>query len=174
MDEHYLPADIAGLIGLVLLTVWPLLRERRAMLLAQTAGAMAFIAHYLLIGALTGAAMVSISVVQALAALSEERPHWRRLVYLSTIPALAAMTAVTWQGLPSLFAALGLALTTAARWQRSVAALRVLFLVSAVAWIAHDILAGSLQGIVADIACGAGLVHALWRDRRSRAGLARA
>lgn len=174
MGEHSLPADLAGLVGFVLLTAWPLLRGRRAMLLAQTAGAFAFIAHYLLIGALTGAAMVSMSVVQALAALSEERPLWRRLVYLATVPALMALTAVTWAGLPSLCAALGLALTTAARWQRSVTALRVLFLASAVAWVAHDILAGSLQGILADIACGAGLVHALRRDRRPRAGLARA
>jgi hypothetical protein len=174
MDQHSLVADLAGLIGLVLLTAWPLLRGRRAILLAQSAGAMAFVVHYLLIGALTGAAMVSMSVVQALAALSEERPLWRRLVYLATIPALVAMTAVTWAGLPSLCAALGLALTTAARWQRSVTALRVLFLASAGAWVAHDFLTGSLQGIVADIACGIGLVHALRRDQRSRARMAEA
>ncbi len=45
MAVHGRVADVAGSGGFVLLTVWPPLRGRRAILAAPTAGAVAFVLH---------------------------------------------------------------------------------------------------------------------------------
>lgn len=157
-------ADLAGAAGFVLVALWPWLSGRRALLAGQGASAGAFAVHYLLIGALTGAAMSGLSVVQVATAWPDDRAGWHRAVYAATVPALAVLTASTWAGWPSACAAAGMALATVARWSRSALVLRVLFLAAGACWVAHDLLTGSAFGLLADLLCMVGLVVGALRD----------
>lgn len=154
----------AGLIAFVLVAAWPLLRGRVPLLIGQAVAAAAFAAHYLLIGAVTGGLLSLVSVIQCLSAVPPPGP-WIRPIYAATVPSLAILTLLSWSGWPSACAALGLTLATAARWQRNPAALRTLFLLSGIAWVAHDILTDSLYGLAADLVCMLVLADGIRRHR---------
>ena len=166
MDE-VLPTMAAGfgMVGLAGTVLWPLLRTRRALLLGQAASAAAFVLHYALIGATTGAWVTTLSIVQAILAFPEHRPRWRALVYLLSAPGLLWATAATWQGAESAFAGAGMALASLGRWGRTAAAVRVPFLLAAGAWAVHDALVLSLPGLGADLLCAATLAAGYRRDR---------
>lgn len=159
-------SDLAGSVGLALIVVWPLLRGRRAILAGQAASALAFVLHYLLIGAATGAAMASLSLVQAVTAWPAVRPWWCGALYGATVPALAVLAATTWAGPASAWAAAGLALATLARWLRRPCRMRAAFFLAGACWIAHDFIAGSLFGLSADALCMAALVLGHLREIR--------
>lgn len=169
LGTDFTVANIFGLIGFALIVLWPLLRSRTTLLAGQGASAASFAIHYLLIGAVTGAAMCGLSVLQVAAAWTEQRRWWQRAVYIATMPVLAALSAATWAGWPSACAAAGMALATAARWQRSTAAIRSLFLLAGVCWIAHDLLTRSLFGLGADVLGMLTLIIGAWRDRMNGA-----
>src|SRR5262249_20366704 len=79
--------------------------------------------------------------------------RWPRLrwVYYALVPALGGASLVTWHGLPSVLAATATALSTIGRMQRNEILLRVLLLASTPCWTAHDLMVGSLPGLVADV-----------------------
>lgn len=166
MADTSLLAEGFGAVGFALLVAWPLLRGRRGILAGQAASAAAYGIHYALIGAMTGAVMLLLSVTQALAAWNEERSKTQGLVYAATIPALVVLTWMTWKGPISICAAAGLVMSSLGRWQRSPLMLRLMFLGSGVAWIAHDMLAGSAPALLGDLLATGALVYGLWRDRR--------
>jgi Bacterial inner membrane protein len=69
------------------------------------------------------------------------------------VPLLLGAAAVTWQGWLSLLSAMATALSTLGRMQGNEIALRVLMLASAPFWATHDLLVGSLPGLLADLSC---------------------
>ncbi|MBP2291058.1 YgjV family protein [Azospirillum rugosum] len=158
-------ADLFGGVGLALVAAWPWLTGRRALLAGQGASALAFALHYASLGAATGAAMSGLSVAQVAVAWADTRPRWRGALYAATAPALAVLVGWTWAGPESACAAAGLAFAMAARWARTAHGLRLLSMGSAWAWLAHDIIAGSVFGFVADVACMVGLAVGVLRAR---------
>ncbi|MBP2294706.1 YgjV family protein [Azospirillum rugosum] len=161
-------SDLAGFVGLALVAVWPLLKGRRALLAGQSASTGAFLVHYLLAGSVTAAAMCGLSIVQAGAAWSDDRSWWRKALFVATLPALALLASLTWAGPASAWSAAGLALATVARWQVRPDRLRLLFLLAAAAWIVHDVLTGSVPGLLADLLCAASLAYG-WARGAGRA-----
>jgi len=161
--EILTPAALSGAAGFLLVAAWPLLKGRRALLVGQAGAALAFLLHYLLIGATTGAAMSGLSIVQTGAAFPDERRWWHGALYAATVPALAVLVFMTWAGPASACAAVGLALTTAARWLKHPLMLRLLSVLACIAWAVHDVLTGSALGLLADIACMVNLY--LFRER---------
>jgi hypothetical protein len=145
-----LPAIVLGAGGIACNFMWPLFRRREAMLGAQATACAFFTAHYALIGASTGATMTTLAGMQALAAIPlGSRPGFR-VVYLATLPLIAAAMLTSWHGLPSFFAALGLALTSVGRYQLDVKLFRTLILTSIPAWSVHNVLVGSIPGLCSD------------------------
>ncbi|NNE69043.1 MAG: YgjV family protein, partial [Rhodothermales bacterium] len=115
-----------GFAGVGANTLWPVFRGRTTMLLIQTLGAAAFATHYLLIGADTAATLLVVAGLQALAAIPLGTRASFRLVYLATIPLIALIMAWSWQGLPSVFASLGLATISLGRYQTRIIPFRAL------------------------------------------------
>ena len=113
-----LAANLLGACGILGNFAWPLFRRRESMLAAQATACAFFTAHFLLIGANTGAVMTTFAGVQAILAIPLGTRPGFRAVYLLTLPITAAGLALTWHGLPSLFAALGLALAEQQRHHR--------------------------------------------------------
>ncbi|MBP2233404.1 hypothetical protein J2847_006742 [Azospirillum agricola] len=165
MIDQIVLADAFGVVGFIIVALWPLARTRRALLFGQGVSAAAFTVHYLLIGAATGAVVTSLSLVQVATAWpAGARPWWCHALYASTSPMLVALTWATWVGWPSLLAGLGLGLATAARWQRRGASMRILLLLAAGAWLAHDTLIASAPGVLADLLCAGTLLYGWLRD----------
>ncbi|MEM1447566.1 MAG: YgjV family protein [Planctomycetota bacterium] len=139
-----------GFAGAFMNVVWPLFPGRRGMLLAQVGVSVFFGAHYALTGAVTGAIMNTLAMVQALLAIPlGERPGFR-IAYLATLPVIAACLWASWSGPPSAFAAAGFALVSLGRYQLSTIRFRVLLLAAIPPWIAHNVAVGSIPGLVAD------------------------
>jgi hypothetical protein len=145
-----LVANVLGAGGVLGNFAWPLFRRRESMLASQAVACGFFTAHFMMIGATTGAAMTVLAGLQALAAIPlGSRPGFRKL-YLAMLPVIAAAMLASWHGFPSFFAALGLALTSVGRYQLDAARFRALVLTSIPAWSVHNVLTGSIPGLCSD------------------------
>lgn len=143
-------ALLLGLAGVLLNILWPLRRGRRVMLLIQALAGLCFAAHYAMIGARTGSLMNGLAALQALAAIPLGTRPGFRTVYLLTLPAIALGLALTWMGWPSACAALGMAGISLGRYQTRVLPFRVILLATIPCWVGHNILVGSLPGLLSD------------------------
>ena len=141
----------AGLIGMVCLASWPLFRARWAMLTIYIGNNLAFVAHYALLGHWTAVAMNGLMGVQTVVAIMLVRQPKLRSAYYALVPALAAASLMTWQGLPSFLSAAATTLSTVGRIQTNETALRVILLASTPFWMGHDLIVGSLPGLIADV-----------------------
>lgn len=120
------------------------------MLLAQAALSAFFGLHFALEGATTGAAMNGLALTQALLAIPlGERPGFR-VAYLATLPMIGLAVFYTWSGAPSVFAAVGFAMISLARYQLTTKRFRVYFLLAVPCWMVHNALIGSAPGLIAD------------------------
>ena len=144
-------AAAAGLAGMVCLAAWPLFRRRSTMLATYIGNNLAFAVHYGLLHHWTAVAMNGLMGVQTVAAIWLVRWPWLRWPYYALMPALGAASIITWHGSSSVLAAAATALSTIGRMQRNEIVLRSLLLASTPCWTAHDLMVGSLPGLVADL-----------------------
>ena len=112
---------------------------------------LAFAVHYGMLHHWTAVLMNGVMGVQTVAAIGLVRWAWLRWPYYALMPVLGAASLATWHGLPSYMAAAATALSTIGRMQRSDIVLRTLLLASTPFWTAHDLMVGSLPGLVADL-----------------------
>ena len=154
MLDAFLAAPLTqavGLAGTAAGMSWPLFRGRLGILLGQLAACMAFAVHFALLGATTGAVMNALASAQVLAAIPLGARPGFRLVYLGLLPVIAVGAALTWNGGPSLFAALGLAFVSLGRYQTRVVPLRLFMGVALPCWFVHNALIGSVPGMISDV-----------------------
>ena len=164
--------DIFGSLGLTLGFLAGLMPRRPWMLAGSAACAACFGAHYLKLGALTGAAMCAVAVVQSLVSLTclgaLSRTGWVHPLFAATTLLAAWLTITTWNGTPSACAAVGTLLATAARLQAAPQTMRLLFLGASLCWAGHNLLVGSVFGLTCDLLTLLGLGIALWRALPAR------
>jgi hypothetical protein len=144
-------AAVSGLFAMVCLAIWPLFRTRSTMLVTYIGNNLGFGVHYALLGHWTAVAMNGVMGVQAVVAILLVRVPALRWVYYVLMPVLAAAIFMTWQGLPSFLSAAATTLSTIGRLQSNETALRVLLLMSTPFWATHDLVVGSLPGLIADL-----------------------
>jgi hypothetical protein len=144
-------AAAAGLVGMVCLAAWPLFRRRSAMLGTYIGNNVGFVVHYGLLGQWTAVAMNSIMIAQSVVAILLVQCPRLRWVYYALMPLLGAASIATWHGLPSFLSAAATTLSTIGRMQRNEIILRILLLASTPFWTAHDLVIGSLPGLIADV-----------------------
>ncbi|SMF82519.1 inner membrane protein [Azospirillum oryzae] len=144
-------AQLIGFCGTIGGMLWPFFRSRAGMLLVQLVPCLCFTVHYAMMGAPTASALNALAALQVLAALAiGARPAFR-LVYLAILPVIAAVMAVTWTGLPSVFAAAGMAAISLARYQTRVTPFRGIMLVALPCWFVHNSLVGSVPAMISDV-----------------------
>ena len=144
------PATCAGALAVAVNCSWPLQRNRRLILILQSASAMLFGLHYLLLGAPTAAAMNAAGVIQAVSAAMIGSRRLRLGLFGATIAASLATTIATFAGITSVLAQSGALLSALGRLQRAPQAIRWCFLASEVFWVTHNVLVGSRWGLTAD------------------------
>ncbi|MFA7332051.1 MAG: YgjV family protein [Candidatus Delongbacteria bacterium] len=165
-------AMLLGLTGVALNLLWPLLRGRRKMLVLQALSGLCFLLHYALIEAWTGSLMNGLATLQALAAIPLGTRPGFRVAYLLTLPAIALGLALTWMGWPSVFASLGMAGISLGRYQTRVLPFRLILLLTIPFWTGHNLLVGSLPGLLSDALVSVSSLVGLWilvRERRAAA-----
>ena len=131
MIDAFLAAPLAqgiGLAGTACGMSWPLFHGRLGMLLGQLATNLCFALHYALLGAETGCAMNLLAAAQ-----------------------VAAGVVLTWNGMPSLFAALGFGFVSLARYQTEVRPFRLAMAVAFPCWFTHNLLVASAPGMLSDV-----------------------
>jgi hypothetical protein len=139
----------------------------------QIAGSLLFAVHYLLLGAPTAAAMCATGALQGLGlVLLVGRQKWIAIVGITTAIAVG-VTALTWTGIPSLLVQAGQIMSGLGRLQLDTQRLRWCFLLSVVFWTTHNLMVGSVFGLVSDTLSMSSLILGLWRNRQL-AQLARA
>jgi hypothetical protein len=144
-------AAVAGVTAMVCFATWPLFRTRWMMLMVYIGNNLGFALHYALLGHWTAVAMNGLMSVQTVVAIMLVRQPRLRCAYYALMPVLALASVVTWQGPPSFLAASATTLSTIGRMQTNDAVLRVLLLASTPFWAAHDLIAGSVPGLAADV-----------------------
>lgn len=164
-----------GLIGAALAVAWPIFRTRTNMLLAQSGVAFFFGVHYVMEGAITGAAMNALAFTQALLAIPLGGRPGFRIAYLATLPLIGLALALTWSGAASVFAGVGFAMISLGRYQLSAIRFRTFLLIAVPCWMMHNWTVGSVPGLIADsctLVTSAWMLHLDVQVERSRAALA--
>lgn len=159
------PANLAGFVALGSSVTWPLLRGRRSILGVQVAGSLLFALHYLLLGAPTAAAMCVMGALQGIALVVLIGRRKRIGAVGATLAVSAAVTALTWTGLPSLLSQMGQLMSAVGRLQMDTQRLRLWFLASVGFWVTHNLMVGSVFGLASDTLSLTSLLLGLWRNR---------
>ena len=157
------PATYAGALAVAVNCSWPLQKSRRLILALQTASALLFGLHYLLLGAPTAAAMNAAGVIQAVSAAMIGNRRLRLSIFGATILASLATTIATFAGATSVLAQTGGLFSALGRLQRGTQAIRWCFLGSEVFWVSHNLLVGSRWGLTSDTLAVTTLAIGLWR-----------
>ncbi len=159
-----------GLFGVACNVGWPFLRGRSAMLWGQTVGCVAFALHYLLLGAHTGSLMAALAGLQAVLAIPLGRDPRFRVIYLATLPVIAAAMVLSWMGIASAFVAVAMGVTSVGRYQTNEVPFRAMMLACIPFWSAHNVIVGSIPGLLSDALSFAAGAWMLWVTvRRLRA-----
>lgn len=166
-------STVVGALAVAVNSSWPTLRSRKRILAVQAVGSSLFGLHFLLIGSGTAAAMCAAGIIQGVTAAVVARRGVRLGIVGATLLAGAAVTALTWRGLPSGFAQAGGLLSASGRLQRDAQRLRWFFLGSEMCWTTHNLMVGSPWGLTSDAVAVTMLTAGLWRGRRARARAAR-
>jgi len=157
-----------GYAGAATGMMWPLCRGRTAILIAQIVSNILFTLHYAMMGADTGAALSVMSVLQAAAAIPlGEKPGFR-YVYLATLPVIGLSLALTWNGVPSVFASLGTALVSLGRYQTDIFRMRLVLFAAGPGWFIHNLIVWSAPGMATDVLCAVLNARVLFRMYRER------
>ncbi|MFG5121142.1 YgjV family protein [Methylorubrum sp. POS3] len=171
--------DLFGALGLSLGFASGLMPRRDWILVTAAACSLCFALHFFRLGAYTGTAMCTVSILQSLVAAyaigNGERPAWIVPLFTGSSVVAAGLTLATWNGWPSACAGIGALLATLARLQAEPQAMRRLFLGASYCWAVHNLLVGSVFGLTCDCLTLSALAIALKRGSRTRnAGLASA
>ncbi|MBL6930880.1 MAG: YgjV family protein [Rhodospirillales bacterium] len=124
--------------------------------------------HFLMINALTGAAMSAIGIVRLLVAIwISSRPDVRQ-VYLLFLPIIWGACWLTFTSWVDFLPAAGYTLGTLAVYQREMLKTRLLFLAAHPFWLAYNLLVGSQGGIAMELANILSSSTAIIRHNRRR------
>lgn len=88
-------ATLFGVAGVSCGAGWTLHRSKTTIMMTQALCSACFITHDLLIGAISGGSMSILSLTQSLIICSGRRNRLLTTLYLATLPAMVALTALT-------------------------------------------------------------------------------
>ncbi|MCP1610208.1 hypothetical protein J2848_001867 [Azospirillum lipoferum] len=158
------PVAATGIAGLSAATLSTLLGSRRAILLTQATASSLFLIHFLLLGAQTGMLICGLGLIQMAVRVQRQPCRVLGLLYALTVPAALAVAALSWQGPMSALSVTGFLLATLGRWQSAVGPMRLCFILATLVGSGHNLLAGSVFGLVSDAMGLTGHCVSLWRS----------
>ena len=144
-------ASAFGVFGVVANLTWPLMRNRSALLAWQVVACALMLVHFELLGAHTGALIMFVAGVQAALTIPLGRlPHFK-FIYLGSLLLTPLVCFLSWQGAQSVFSSQALAIVCVANFQLNQVHQRALLITAIFAWAAHNVMVGSVPGLVSNV-----------------------
>ena len=144
-------ATVFGLLGVLANVCWPLMRERKSLLAGQVLACVFMLTHFALLDARTGSVIMAVAGIQALLAIPLESNQKFKYIYLGSLIFTPIVCIATWQGAPSVFSSLALAIVCIANFQLNQVHQRALLIMAIFAWFAHNLLVVSVPGIISNV-----------------------
>jgi hypothetical protein len=143
-------ASAFGFAGVVANLTWPLMRKRTALLGWQVVACVLMFVHFQLLTAYTGAFIMLVAGVQAALAIPLGRYHRFKFIYLGSLVLTPIVCFFSWQGPQSVFSSLALAIVCIANFQINQLYQRAMLITAIFAWVAHNLMVGSIPGLVSN------------------------
>lgn len=157
-----------GLVAILLSLVSFQPKHRKNILHLQLAANIFWVAHFLSLGATTGAAMNACGALRAYVfnriGKRAHRPLWPLLTIMLL---MVGASVISWQGSLSLLPLAGMLIGTIGFWQRDEQRIRLILLATVPLWLVYDGISGSYVGVANELFALASLIIALWRHRQS-------
>lgn len=139
-----------GILGVIANVLWPLIRRRRFLLLGQVSACIFMFAHFWLLGAHTGAAVMATAGLQAALAIPLETHPKFRSVYLVSLLLTPLVSWFTWHGLPSFLSIFALVFFCMGNLQVNTKHLRILLFCCLLCWVGHNLIISSYPALVSN------------------------
>lgn len=149
-SSHSFLANAFGFSGVAANLVWPLMRNRAALLVWQVVACVLMLVHFELLAAHTGALIMFVAGVQAALAVPLGRSPRFKTIYLGSLALTPVVCCLSWQGPQSVFSSLALAIVCIANFQLNQLRQRALLITAIFAWAAHNAMVGSVPGLTSN------------------------
>lgn len=157
-------ATAFGIFGVIANILWPLIKHRKYLLLGQVTACTFMFAHFYLLGAYTGAAVMATAGVQAALAMPLASHPKFKSVYLGSLVLTPLVSWLTWHGLPSIFSSLALIFFCIGNLQIETKRLRILLLCCLLCWVGHNLLILSLPALASNFLALCTSIYGLTRE----------
>ncbi len=149
MEWTTLLGQIFGLIAVLLGFLSFQMKEQKPLLIVQTATSLAFVIHYLFIGAYSGMLVNVLGIFRNLAYYHRDKPLFsgkKCPIFFAVLIGLSGL--LSWQGYYSLFVILGVGINTLCLAFTDTQKTRASILVSSPLVLVYDLFVGSIGGVV--------------------------
>lgn len=161
-------ATSVGLLGVGANVIWPLIKQRKALLVGQVIACVFMFTHFFLLQAYTGAAVMLVAGIQAALAIPlEQHPQFKR-IYLLSMLLTPIVCWISWHGIPSVFSSLALVLFCIGNLQTNTLRLRIFLLLCLFGWIGHNLLILSFPALLSNGLALMTSVFGLMREYKAR------
>lgn len=148
--DQTLLATAFGYAGVLANLVWPLMRHRPALLGGQVVACILMGVHFELLAAHTGACIMLVAGIQAALAVPLGLFPRFKFIYLGSLVLTPVVCFLSWQGPPSVFSSLALAIVCIANFQLNALYQRAWLITAIFAWAAHNLMVGSMPGLLSN------------------------
>ena len=143
-------ATVFGALGVVTNTLWPLIKQRKFLLLGQILACIFMGTHFILLGAYTGASVMMVAGIQAALAIPLEAHPKFKSVYLVSLIFTPLVCWLTWQGFPTVFSSLALMFFCIGNLQVNTKYLRIFLILCIFGWVGHNWLVSSYPALISN------------------------
>lgn len=157
-------ATVLGVIGAITNTYWPLIRERKFLLSGQMLACIFMGLHFFVLGAYTGAAIMTVAGIQALLAIPLESHPKFKSVYFSSLLLIPLVCIYTWQGYSSIFSSLALILFCIGNLQVNTKYLRIFLILCIFSWVGHNVMVSSYPALLSNFLALLTSIYGLVRE----------
>ena len=161
-------AWLFGLLGVMANIIWPLLKQRRFLLLGQVIACVMMAMHFVFLEADTGALVMMVAGLQASLAIPLETHPRFKIVYLASLVFTPFVCWFTWQGIPSIFSSLVLLFFCLGNLQVNVQKLRFFLLLCLFCWVAHNIWIVSYPALLSNVLALGTSVYGYFREFKNK------
>jgi hypothetical protein len=157
-------STVFGISGVVANASWPLIKQRKFLLIGQVIACIFMFAHFWLLGAYTGASVMAVAGIQASLAIPLEAHPKFRSVYLASLLLTPLVAWLSWHGLPSVFSTLALVFFCIGNLQINTKRLRILLLFCLFCWVGHNLLILSYPALASNFIALCTSIYGLSRE----------
>jgi hypothetical protein len=157
-------STVFGISGVITNALWPLIKQRKFLLCGQVLACVLMFAHFWLLGAHTGAAVMAAAGLQAALAIPLESHPKFKSVYLASLILTPLVAWLSWHGLPSIFSTRALVFFCIGNLQVNTKRLRTLLLLCLFCWVGHNFLITSHPALVSNLIAFCTSVYGLLRE----------